>query len=91
LESAVIFEYAKIRKIAPPNSQLAFQKYCKEKIRRANVQSQLEIVAKKHALCAPGHLMGADPDKTGPSEGMKERDIVSPSERRVLSGSAPIK
>jgi hypothetical protein len=31
-------------------------------------------VAKKRALCSPGHLMGADPDKTRLSESAKAQE-----------------
>jgi hypothetical protein len=43
------------------------------------------------ALCAPGHLMGADPDETRLSEGETMIRPFAPSDSRVLSGSAPIK
>jgi hypothetical protein len=56
-----------------------------------NLQSRLETAAQKRALCAPGHLLGADPSMTLPSQWRALLYPFVPSERRVLFGSAPIK
>jgi hypothetical protein len=50
---------------------------------RIQIQFRLETVAKKRALCTPGHLMGADQDKTRLSEGATERARASPTRSKL--------